>query len=128
MTCPTQPTPAVWLHELDATPTLDQQPCPGALDCEHCLDELRLTLEPLGAVWPGIPDAVDTTNGDTMTSDADHAVLDAAWHRAFDALQAASLEADADHPVAAAYRAASDAVNHAIRSRDFAIFTGQPTT
>lgn len=63
-----------------------------------------------------------------MTNDADHAVLDAAWHRAFDALRAAGLEADADEPLAAEYRAASDAVNHANRSRDFAIFTGRPTS
>ena len=63
-----------------------------------------------------------------MTNDADHAVLDAAWHEAFDALRAAGLEADADHPVAATYRAASDAVNHANRSRDFAIATGRSTS
>ncbi len=56
-------------------------------------------------------------------SDADHAVLDAAWHAAFAALRAAGLESDADHPVAASYRAASDAVNHANRSRDFYIAT-----
>lgn len=62
-----------------------------------------------------------------MVLDAEHAVLDAAWHEAFDALRAAGVEADADHPVAAAYRTASNAVNHANRSRDFAIATGRPT-
>jgi hypothetical protein len=46
------------------------------------------------------------------------------WQRAFDALRAAGLEANADHPIAVAYRAASDAVNHANRSRDFNIATG----
>lgn len=54
-----------------------------------------------------------------------HAHLDAEWHRAFDALRVAGLEANADHPIAAAYRAASDAVNHANRSRDFDIATGR---
>jgi len=63
-----------------------------------------------------------------MVNDADHAVLDAEWHKAFDALRAAGLEADADDPIAAHYRAASDAVNHANRSRDFAIATGQATS
>jgi len=60
-------------------------------------------------------------------NDSDHAVLDAEWHQAFDALRAAGLEADDDDPVAARYRAASDAVNHANRSRDFYIFTGRST-
>jgi hypothetical protein len=62
-----------------------------------------------------------------MVNDADHAVLDAEWREAFDALRAAGLEADAEDPTAARYRAASDAVNHANRSRDFAIATGQST-
>ena len=62
-----------------------------------------------------------------IVNDADHAVLDAEWREAFDALRAAGLEADAADPTAVRYRAASDAVNHANRSRDFAIFTGQPT-
>ena len=48
----------------------------------------------------------------------DHAELDSQWHEAFDALRAAGLEADADHPIAAAYRAASDAVNHSNRKRE----------
>lgn len=61
-------------------------------------------------------------------SDADHAVLDAAWHKAFDALRAAGLEADADDPIATHYRAASDAVNHANRSRDFSIATSRSTS
>lgn len=61
----------------------------------------------------------------TPVSDADHAVLDAAWHKSFANLKAAGVEADADHPVAAAYRAASNAVNHANRSRDYGIATGQ---
>lgn len=52
-------------------------------------------------------------------ADQTAARLDAEWHRAFDALRVAGLEANADHPIAAAYRAASDAVNHANRSRDF---------
>lgn len=63
----------------------------------------------------------------TMVNDADHAVLDAEFNDAFAELRAAGLEADADHPIAERYRAASDAVNHANRSRDFAIMTGQPT-
>lgn len=63
-----------------------------------------------------------------MVTDAAHAVLDEEWREAFGALRAAGLESDADHPVAARYRAASNAVNHANRSRDFAIATGQPTT
>lgn len=63
-----------------------------------------------------------------MVNDADHAVLDAAWRQAFDALNAAGLEADADDPIAVHYRAASNAVNHANRSRDFAIFTGRATS
>lgn len=62
-----------------------------------------------------------------MVGDAEHAVLDAAWHEAFDALRAAGLEANADHPIAARYRAASNAVNHANRSRDFFIATGRST-
>lgn len=60
-----------------------------------------------------------------IVSNSDHAVLDAQWHQAFHALRAAGLEAEADHPIAATYRAASDAVNHANRSRDYAIFTGR---
>lgn len=62
-----------------------------------------------------------------MTNDNDHAALDAEWHQAFDALRAAGLDADADDPTAARYRTASDAVNHANRSRDYAIATGQST-
>jgi len=57
-------------------------------------------------------------------NDADHAVLDAEWNKSFDALNAAGLEAHADHPIAAHYRDASDAVNHANRSRDFDTFHG----
>lgn len=57
-------------------------------------------------------------------NDADHAVLDAQWRQAFDALRSAGLESDADDPIAARYRAASNAVNHANRSRDFYIATG----
>lgn len=64
----------------------------------------------------------------TVVNDADHAMLDAAWHRAFDALRAAGVEYDDDHPVAVEYRSASGAVNHANRSRDFAIATGRPTS
>lgn len=60
-----------------------------------------------------------------MITDAEHAVLDAEWHQAFDALRAAGLEADADDPIAAHYRSASNAVNHANRSRDFAIASQQ---
>lgn len=62
-----------------------------------------------------------------MVRDTEWAALDAAWRQAFAALTAAGLEHDADHPTAARYRAASNAVNHANRSRDFAIFTGQST-
>lgn len=47
--------------------------------------------------------------------------LGAEWREAFDALKAAGLEHDADHPIAARYRAASDAVNHENRARDFGI-------
>lgn len=42
------------------------------------------------------------------------------WQQAFDVLRSAGLEADADNPIAIRYRAASDAVNHANRSREFA--------
>jgi hypothetical protein len=56
-------------------------------------------------------------------SDADHAVLDAEWHQAFDALRSAGLEHDVEHPIAARYRAASAAVNHANRSRDYSSAT-----
>jgi hypothetical protein len=66
--------------------------------------------------------------GPTVVSDEDHAVLDAAWHKSFNALRSAGLEADANHPIAAAYRAASKAVNHANRSRDFSIATGRSTS
>ena len=59
------------------------------------------------------------------TSDDDHAGLDAAWHVAFDALRAAGLEADAPAAIAAKYRAASNALNHANRSRDFSIATAR---
>lgn len=48
----------------------------------------------------------------------DHASLDAAWHESFSALKDAGLEHDADHPIAAQYRAASDAVNHSNRRRE----------
>lgn len=61
----------------------------------------------------------------TRCTDARHAVLDAAWHEAFDALRAAGLEADADDPIAAAFREASNAVNHANRSRDYSIISGE---
>ena len=54
-------------------------------------------------------------------SDADHAVLDAEWNKSYADLRSAGLEADADHPIAAHYRDASDAVNHANRSRDYRI-------
>lgn len=54
-----------------------------------------------------------------------HAKLDAEWHEAFDALRSAGLEHDADHPIAVRYRAASAAVNHANRSRDFSIAVGR---
>lgn len=57
--------------------------------------------------------------------DLRHEELDAAWNEAFAALRAAGLEADADHPVAARYRAASDEVNHSNRKRDWGIFSGQ---
>ena len=63
-------------------------------------------------------------NSPRRVNDADHAVLDAEWHKSFDALRAAGLEAHADHPIAAHYRDASDAVNHANRSRDFDVFHG----
>lgn len=51
-------------------------------------------------------------------TDADVTRLSAEWDRAFAALRAAGLEADADDPVAAHYRAASDAVNHANRHHE----------
>ena len=41
-------------------------------------------------------------------NDADHAWAE--WHKSFDALRAAGLEGHADHPIAAHYRDASDAV------------------
>lgn len=54
-----------------------------------------------------------------------HAALKDEWDRSFKALTDAGLEHDADHPIAAAYRAASDAVNHSNRRRDYAIATGR---
>lgn len=47
--------------------------------------------------------------------EAELAELDLEWKQAFSALRAAGLEHDADHPIAARYRDASDAVNHARR-------------
>ncbi len=74
---------------------------------------------------------VPTTTGHKvageMVRDSEHAVLEVEFQEAFAALRNAGLEADADDPIAERYRAASDAVNHANRSRDFAILTGQPT-
>ncbi len=61
------------------------------------------------------------TDAEHAVTDAEHAALDAEWHQAFAALRAAGLESDADDPIAARYRSASKAVNHANRSRDFAI-------
>lgn len=62
-----------------------------------------------------------------MVRDHELAPLEAEWQAAFEALKAAGLEHDADHPIAQRYRDASNAVNYAHRSRDFAIMTGQPT-
>jgi len=59
------------------------------------------------------------------TTDEEHAGLNDAWDKSFSDLNAAGLEADADHPTAKAYRDASDAVNHSNRSRDFDIATGK---
>lgn len=70
-------------------------------------DQLSDVQERIGAL-------IDLPDG------SDHAVLKAEWDEAFDALRTAGLEADADHPIAARYRTASDAVNHANRSREFA--------
>lgn len=53
-----------------------------------------------------------------MSDTRTHAELDAEWHKAFDALRAAGLESDADDPIAARYRAAGNAVNHANRRRE----------
>lgn len=54
-----------------------------------------------------------------------HAALEAEWDQSFSALKAAGLEHDADHPIAARYRAASTAVNHSNRKRDYGIATGK---
>jgi hypothetical protein len=60
---------------------------------------------------------------------ARHEELKAEWQAAFDALRAAGLEADADDPIAARYRATSDAVNHSHRKREgAAIRKLAPTT
>lgn len=66
-----------------------------------------------------------TEHSTGAVSDADHAVLSAAWDKSFADLNAAGVAHDADHPVAEAYRQASNAVNHANRSRDYGIATGQ---
>ena len=63
----------------------------------------------------------------SVVSDADHAVLDAEWNKSYADLRSAGLEVDSEHPIAAHYRDASDAVNHANRSRDYAIATHQST-
>ena len=60
-----------------------------------------------------------------LCAEALHAELEDDWKQAFAALCAAGLEADADDPIAARYRAASDAVNHSNRRRDWAIATGR---
>lgn len=53
-----------------------------------------------------------------LIANAEARQLKAEWDEAYDALRAAGLEADADHPIAARYRAASAAVNHAKRKRE----------
>lgn len=55
-----------------------------------------------------------------MANDPVQTALKAEWQEAFDALRAAGLESDADDPIAARYRAASSAVNHANRKRELA--------
>lgn len=52
---------------------------------------------------------------ETANLRAEQQRLSAEWDEVFAALRAAGLEADADHPIAARYRTASDAVNHANR-------------
>lgn len=47
------------------------------------------------------------------------------WDKAFADLKAAGVSHDADHPAAAKYRAASDAVNHVNRKLDYYISTGR---
>jgi hypothetical protein len=49
--------------------------------------------------------------------------LDTEWAEAFAALREAGMEHDADHPAAARYRSASNAINHANRKQDFATAT-----
>lgn len=47
------------------------------------------------------------------------------WDKAFADLKAARVSHDADHPAAAKYRAASDAVNHVNRKLDYYVSTGR---
>jgi hypothetical protein len=70
-------------------------------------------------------DRRDVTSPEAQAS---HAKLEADWQKSFKALKKAGLESGADHPIAAAYRSASNAVNHSNRSRDYAIATGQLPT
>ena len=65
------------------------------------------------------------TDGPRVVGNVEHAKLSATFDKSFAALKAAGLEHDADHPIAAEYRRASNAVNHANRSRDFSIATGR---
>lgn len=50
------------------------------------------------------------------------------WQESFDALRAAGMEHDADDPIAARYRAASDALNHALRKTDGEVATASRST
>jgi hypothetical protein len=50
------------------------------------------------------------------------------WQESFDALRAAGMEHDADDPIAARYRAASDALNHALRKTDWEVATASRST
>jgi hypothetical protein len=72
----------------------------------------------LDAVSAWLHDRFQAHHKERLAAARDHAVLKAEFTQAFDALRAAGLEHDADHPIAAAYRAASDAVNHSNRSRE----------
>jgi hypothetical protein len=63
-----------------------------------------------------------------QASGKSHEELDADFDKAFADLKDAGLEHDADHPIAERYRAASDAVNHSNRKRDYGIATGEIKT
>lgn len=69
--------------------------------------------------------AADLSDAELRDLVAQQTDLSAKFQKAFADLKAAGVEHDADHPAAAAYRAASDAVNHVNRKLDYYVGTGK---